>query len=116
MSNGGNISGVFTDTLVIQNASPADEGSYAMRALAFGPNCIAFSDSVELELDSCVCGTPGDMDTDGDVDLVDYQRFTECFGANVASATECACANVNDLDETIDLDDWTALEAVLSGP
>ncbi|GJM26968.1 MAG: hypothetical protein DHS20C16_33830 [Phycisphaerae bacterium] len=116
LSDGGNISGSFTDTLVIQSASGANEGSYAQRVLSLGPNCAAWSNSVELEIDACICETPGDIDADGDVDLVDLQLFTDCFGANVADQSECACTNVNDIDTGIDLEDWAALEALLTGP
>ncbi|MCA9253217.1 MAG: PQQ-binding-like beta-propeller repeat protein [Phycisphaerales bacterium] len=46
--NGGNISGVFTDTLSIGSTSLADEGSYSLRVLVIGANCVEFSNSAQL--------------------------------------------------------------------
>ncbi|NOX60251.1 MAG: hypothetical protein GXP29_15515 [Planctomycetes bacterium] len=116
LSDGGNVSGSFTDTLVIQNVSINDEGSYSQRAFSIGANCVVFSDNIDLELDSCLCGTPGDMEADGDLDLVDLQVFMDCFGANVAELPACACANLDDANDTIDLDDWAAYATLLTGP
>ncbi|NOX57883.1 MAG: hypothetical protein GXP29_03380 [Planctomycetes bacterium] len=116
LSEGGDFSGVFTDTLVVQNASVGDEGAYSQRALSLGPNCVLFSDEVSLQLNSCFCVLPGDMDADGDLDLVDIQRFAECFEANVASITNCACANVDDTDDSVNLADWDAYAPILTGP
>ncbi|MEZ6084832.1 MAG: hypothetical protein R3E58_13100 [Phycisphaerae bacterium] len=114
--NGGNISGAFTDTLVINDVTVADEGAYALRAISLGPNCVEFSDPVTLLLDTCTCETPGDMDMDGDLDLADLQQFTECFGKNVALANECACANIEFMDDIVNLNDWTLYAPILTGP
>ncbi len=114
--DGGNVSGAFTDTLTIQNVSPSDEGSYSLRALSLGASCVVFSESVNLELDSCLCPTPGDMDSDGDLDLADLHGFLGCFESNVADSTECACANLDATNDTVDLDDWAAYANLITGP
>ncbi len=69
--DGGSVSGTFTDTLLVQNVSTNDEGAYSQRAISIGGNCVVFSNSVNLELEACTCDTPGDLDEDGDLDLVD---------------------------------------------
>ncbi|MEZ6083096.1 MAG: FG-GAP-like repeat-containing protein [Phycisphaerae bacterium] len=114
--DGGNISGSFTNTLVIQNVSAANQGTYAQRALTIGANCTIFSDSVELDFDSCSCDIPGDMDSDGDLDLADLHVFAKCFGTTVGELAGCACANVDNTDQSIDLDDWAAYANILTGP
>jgi hypothetical protein len=116
MSNGGNISGVFTNTLTINPAGVADEAGYSLRVLVIGPNCVQFSDTAQLTVDDCSCPTPGDMDDDGDYDLADMHGFTQCFGEDVGSNIACDCANVNTGNSLVDIDDWTALEALITGP
>jgi len=116
MADGGNISGVFTQTLTINPAGAADEAGYSLRVLVLGANCIEFSDTAQLTVDNCTCVTPGDMDADGDFDLVDMQGFTECFGEDVTVNIACDCANVNSANDIVDIDDWTAFEALLTGP
>ncbi len=114
--DGGNVSGTFTDTLMIQNVTASNEGIYSQRALTLGANCVVFSDSVELAFDSCTCVTPGDLDADGDLDLADLQVFMGCFGSDLGEKAGCACANVDQSDDSIDLDDWAAYAAILTGP
>ncbi len=116
LSDGGNVSGAFSDTLMIADVSTTDEGEYAMRAISLGPSCIAFSDAVAVQLDTCTCPNPGDMDADGDLDLSDLQQFANCFGSNVAVANECACANLDDADDVVDLSDWDDYAPILTGP
>lgn len=60
------------------------------------------------------CSTPGDLDGDGDIDLIDLAEFTACFGPIVPVGCECA-----DMDDSggVDLVDWAALEqAPVTGP
>ncbi|GJM26214.1 MAG: hypothetical protein DHS20C16_26290 [Phycisphaerae bacterium] len=116
MSEGGNISGVFTDTLTINPAGVSDEAGYSLRVLVLPSSCVEFSDVAQLTVDDCSCPTPGDMDDDGDYDLADMHGFTQCFGEDVTSNTACDCANVNTGNDLVDIDDWTALEALISGP
>ncbi len=116
MSNTGNISGVFTDTLTINPASAADEANYSLRVLVIGPNCIEFSDAAQLTVDDCNCPNPGDMDDDGDFDLADMSGFMQCFGEDVTVNIACDCANVASFDNVVDLDDWAVLESLITGP
>ncbi len=116
MFDGGNVSGAFADTLTIQNVSSIDEGSYSQRAITLGASCIAFSDNVILVLDTCLCAMPGDMDSDGDLDLADLQIFMDCFERNVAESPECACANLDTTNDAINLDDWTSYATLITGP
>ncbi|GJM26081.1 MAG: hypothetical protein DHS20C16_24960 [Phycisphaerae bacterium] len=114
--DGGDISGAFTDTLFIEDITAANEGGYALRALSLGPNCSEFSDTVTVLLDTCVCESPGDFDMDDDVDLQDFQQFQACFGQNVAYNNACSCANIDDLDDMINLDDWSSYAPIATGP
>ncbi len=116
LTNGGNISGTFTNTLTINPAAVADEAGYSLRVLVIGPNCIQFSDTAQLTVDDCSCATPGDMDDDGDYDLADMHGFTQCFGEDVTGNFACDCANVNTGNSIVDIDDWTAFEALITGP
>ncbi len=116
LSDGGNLSGAFTDTLTINPAGVADVGGYSLRVLVIGPNCIEFSDTAQLTVDACNCAVPGDFDDDGDYDLADLSEFTLCFGEDVSNNVACDCANVNTGNNIVDIDDWTALEALISGP
>jgi hypothetical protein len=56
------------------------------------------------------------MDGDGDFDLHDYYLFNLCYGEDVLVRTDCACANVQTENTLVDLDDWTALETLFTGP
>jgi hypothetical protein len=89
------------------------------RALAFSsePVCLTDSEPATLAVGDCVfCADPGDVDDDGDYDLADLAVFNRCFGEVVADNPPCACVNVDDSDDLIDLDDWIQLEALLTGP
>ncbi|NOX57561.1 MAG: hypothetical protein GXP29_01715, partial [Planctomycetes bacterium] len=66
--------------------------------------------------DPCSCGLPGDMDDDGDIDLEDLDAFTACFGADVTISPECLCANVDSANNVIDLNDWSSLATIITGP
>jgi hypothetical protein len=104
-------------TLTITNLKPSDAGNYRVLAYTLSPLCITYSDTAVVRVGDCEsCLTPGDMDADGDYDLADMQKFTQCFGATMATAPECACANVDDSDDTVDLADWAMLEGLLQGP
>ncbi|NOX57623.1 MAG: S8 family serine peptidase [Planctomycetes bacterium] len=115
LNEGGNVSGVFTNTLTIDPAQASDEGVYTMRALTLGANCAAFSDPASLTVGVC-CPVPGDMDNDGDFDLADMQKFTLCFGQSKTANPACACADVDGVGDTIDLDDWSSFSILIDGP
>jgi V8-like Glu-specific endopeptidase len=117
LSDGGDISGSRTDTLSIANISADDAATYSALAFSSNPVCLTDSSQATLTVGDCVlCAQPGDMDGDGDYDLADLQGFTVCFGADVATDSGCACANVDDGDTVVELDDWTALDQLLAGP
>ncbi len=107
------------NTLVLDNLQPADAGDYHVLAFTSSPVCITYSDYATVTLaTSPVCwhSFPGDMDEDGDYDLKDMQAFLQCFGADVSVDLCCSCANIDDSTTLVDVDDWAALESLLSGP
>jgi hypothetical protein len=59
-------------------------------------------------------GADGDYEPDGDVDLVDYKAFQECF--NQPATGPCGDAFEFVLNGTIDLDDYAAFVAEMTGP
>jgi DNA-binding beta-propeller fold protein YncE len=62
------------------------------------------------------CPTPGDFDGDGDYDLLDAYRFTQCTGFDVRSDGVCHCANLDATDAFVTPADWALFEALLTGP
>lgn len=123
LSEGGKFTGTTTNTLTVHNVQAGDDGrQFRLRAIVVNPSCSGYSDPATLTARSSgLCpppcpGTPGDMDDDGDFDLVDMQRFGMCFGADVIAQPECACGNMDYANSTVDLADWMALEQVISGP
>jgi len=69
-------------------------------------------DDVEIWAVQAQSGS-GDFDEDGDVDLVDFRAFQECFGH--ASTGVCAPGDITG-GGVIDLDDFTEFVAVMGGP
>jgi len=121
LNDGGRLSGTSTNTLQLANVQPADLGrQFRLRAVVIDPVCSTYSPEAMLLAQppgGCAeCPVPGDLDADGDYDLVDMQQFALCFGADVTVAAQCACANVAAFDSVVDSADWVLLEQVLSGP
>ena len=117
LTDDGRITGSRTPVLTIDDTDSSDGGSYRVTVLS--TQCTLDSPTVILTVDNCpTCSTqnPGDMDNDGDYDLADLQLFTLCFGNNVITTTDCACANLENDDYVIDLIDWQNLESILAGP
>lgn len=119
--DGGNISGSSTDTLTIFPVEPGDAGEYVAVPFTFEPPpiqfCVAESNPATLSVGGCgICDLPGDFDNDGDIDLRDLQAFQQCFEPFVELSDGCHCANVDDSDSEINLDDWLLLAPMLSGP
>jgi hypothetical protein len=104
------IGGQFTSTLTLSNVSSADAGLYRAAATDLGTSCTAHSEVAALVIDAW-----GDMDFDGDVDLVDMGEFTRCFGAGSGTLPACSCANP-DGSADVDLADWAAFETEVTGP
>ena len=60
-------------------------------------------------------GLPGDCDSDGDVDLVDYTGFAACLlGPDVAAQPACACYNL-DGDSDVDVEDFAVFQDTFTG-
>ena len=58
---------------------------------------------------------PGDMDSDGDVDMHDLTPMQTCTGADISEAGECAAADL-DGDGDVDSDDFRIFEHNADGP
>ncbi|HRX86252.1 MAG TPA: hypothetical protein P5572_14625 [Phycisphaerae bacterium] len=121
LSDGGRLSGTSTNTLTLSNVQASDDGrSFALRLAVADPFCSLYSEETVLQampIGACPsCPSAGDMDDDGDYDLYDLYRFTQCFGADVSVVTECVCANVDTGNTLVDLNDWAALESLMTGP
>ena len=117
--DGGSYSGTQTNTLHVYNVSVGLLGMYKVAAFSPEPDdpyCPRYSEEVELRMAGYPECTKGDIDEDCDFDLSDMQLFTLCFGADVTVRPECDCANLNEGNNLIDIDDWDGLEAVLTGP
>jgi hypothetical protein len=121
LSDGGRFSGTTTKSLHVADVTADDLGRrFRLRAVVADPFCSKFSPEALLLVQpagGCAqCPAPGDLDGDGDYDLLDLQRFTACFGADVGVDVDCACANVAGTDQVVDLDDWVLLREIVSGP
>ncbi|GJM23779.1 MAG: hypothetical protein DHS20C16_01940 [Phycisphaerae bacterium] len=68
--------------------------------------------------DTCQPHGDGDFDGDFDVDLIDFQVFAACFGADADIVPVCSDGNLVGLDGLIDLADYAEVAASLelSGP
>jgi hypothetical protein len=59
---------------------------------------------------------PGDFDSDGDVDLVDFQMFQLCFSGTDMPWTGDACApGDTDFDGDVDLVDFGGFQLAFTG-
>ncbi len=59
----------------------------------------------------------GDLDRDGDVDLVDYSRMQECWTGSGGGESRCGCGSADlDADGDVDLGDYAIMLATWSGP
>jgi len=82
-----------------------------------GPYDDWFVDDVGITAVTPVCPVLGDSDQDGDVDLWDMQMMLLCQGPGGAYASGCECTNVDkDSSGNVDVADWVALEAGVTGP
>ncbi len=71
-----------------------------------------------LSVDAAGCSVlvPGDMDRDGDVDLVDFGRFQVCLKGAGQSQGEPTCALAKlDVDDDVDAGDLTIFQGCVSG-
>jgi hypothetical protein len=70
----------------------------------------------DIEIWAFVGPVTGDHNDDDDVDLADMQQFTLCYGTDVTDDVGCVCANVDDSNNLIDIDDWGVIAPLLTGP
>ncbi|GJM26080.1 MAG: hypothetical protein DHS20C16_24950 [Phycisphaerae bacterium] len=63
--------------------------------------------------DACVPFGDGDINSDGSVDLLDFAGFQSCFG--LLASGGCEALNLTG-DGIVDIGDFEALEALLTGP
>jgi sugar lactone lactonase YvrE len=68
-----------------------------------------------LVVPESIGGSPGDMDVDGDVDLVDFASFQVCFTGSAGSA-DAGCGPVDfDNDGDVDLTDFAEFQLAFTG-
>ena len=106
-------------SLTISDLELADAGEYYAYAFTLSPTCTAESDHATVTVatsTTCWASSPGDVDNDGDYDLVDMEWFTRCYGSDTTGDFCCSCANIDNSNDVVDMDDWAALEALISGP
>ena len=61
--------------------------------------------------------TPGDYDSDGDVDLVDFKHFSSCFNGPNRAYSTAGCGDADfDSDGDVDLVDFSTFQACFNGP
>ena len=77
-------------------------------------NCPDTIPGVVVDEFGCPPPIPGDADSDGDIDLHDFQQFQHCFDAGPSG--ECPDAVDVDGDGDVDLDDWGELAPTIGGP
>jgi hypothetical protein len=113
--NGMYFAGPFVDdpVLTIPDVEPGDAGLY-VATIYFESACVTRSVPAELTAGGC-CTVPGDLDDDGDVDLIDFARFQGCFDPGGGPEAECTCGDL-DGDDDIDLSDYGRWEATFEGP
>jgi hypothetical protein len=81
------------------------------------PSDIHVFDAIGWDYVWSTCATPGDMDSDGDVDLKDAQMFQTCFDPDHATASGCECADVVVEDGRVNELDWVVIQDhLLTGP
>lgn len=72
----------------------------------------------DAEAFDCECpgGVPGDLDADGDVDIVDFSTFAGCFqGSGVDVPENCRCADL-DGDGDVDVVDFSTFAGTFGFP
>ena len=67
-------------------------------------------------VDVCVGYGDGDFEPGSDVDLADFAEFQMCFDLEIVSGSACEPANMTGMDGKIDLDDYAAFHAAITGP
>ena len=56
------------------------------------------------------CSATADIEPDGDVDLVDFAAFQNCFAGSSVPVAQPACAAFDiDCDEDVDMGDYRAI-------
>ena len=71
-------------------------------------------DDVEIWGVSQPCG-PGDLDCDGDVDMIDYAMLEPCFaGPGQGLAPVCTAADLDD-DSDCDMEDFASFQLIFAG-
>ncbi len=98
-----------------------DDGEFCngVESCDSGTGCIAGSDPCDGSSwcdepsDACVPYGNGDINIDGSVDLIDFAAFQTCFGLPAGGG--CEALNLTG-DAIVDLADFAALEALLTGP
>lgn len=107
---GGTIAGAATSTLTIDPVGAADQGSYA---------CVVSNACGSATSAAATLGipTPADSDRDGDVDLVDFKAFQDCFNGPNRQPLQQNCSAVDyDRDGDVDLVDFKTFQTCFNGP
>ena len=72
-------------------------------------------DWAKLVANACACGTTGDYDEDGDVDLYDYAHWDDCMTGPEAGPYVAGCEAFDfDVDDDVDLADFAMFTMLFS--
>lgn len=98
-------------------------GKGVLEALAFastgssGPFTVYVDDIAQLKRKKPAIVVPGDYDTDGDSDLVDFSTFVSCFNGPNRPAAQPSCAPPDaDHDGDVDSADFGVFLSCFNGP
>jgi hypothetical protein len=92
------------DNLVVLSGFPGNFSGYDVN-----------QDGVVDALDELLVSRPGDLDLDGDVDLIDIAQFQTCEAGSARLCIECGLGDL-DMDGDVDGADFLRLADLLAGP
>ncbi len=105
-----------TDSIAVNyNVSTMTAGTYTGTITITGPGALHSPQTIALTLN--VKAIPGDLDQDGDIDVMDVVLFDGCMSGPLVPQTDPTCSTVDfDKDSDVDGSDFGIMQKCLSGP